>query len=254
MLGALGPGLNKKLARGGLTTNTRTFCITTPAPPPHCSATKCPEWTPQLKVRRWEERAYQYYEGGVEEVYAHCHGGNSDSDGDGEALAMGAVDDAVMRDLDVATNGFGGGPGALPQGEGAVTNAVGCSPNDASVGDEGGVRGRTQAQTSQTMCRRATLLLLLVCRWRRFFVRSLPPDVHVRSGKTPSGLLVEHFNLIPRTFLHQWPSLVALDGSSRPLSRRKTFSLELRFTTRCPMPSVRTKVYPRSRCSTAFRR
>ena len=97
----------------------------------------------------------------MEEVYAHCHGGNSDSDGDGEALAMGAVDDAVMRDLDVATNGFGGGPGALPQGEGAVTNAVGCSPNDASVGDEGGVRGRTQAQTSQTMCRRATLLLLL---------------------------------------------------------------------------------------------
>ncbi len=62
----------------------------------------------------WVERAYQCNKGGVEEVYAHCCGENGDGNGNGEALVTAAVDDAAMCEVDVATDVYGGGPGARP--------------------------------------------------------------------------------------------------------------------------------------------
>ena len=65
---------------------------------------------------RWEERAYRCHEGGVEEVYACCHGGNGGGKASALATEMAMVtaadDDAVTRDSDFTTDEFGQGPGA----------------------------------------------------------------------------------------------------------------------------------------------
>ena len=131
---------------------------------------------------RWEERAYRCHEGDVEEVYARCRGGNGGGKASASATEMAtataADDDAVTRDVDVATDGCGGGPGARPPNGGATTDAVGRIPDDASVDDDGRARGRTPAQASRT------------ARRRRPSSSSLPPDhrfVYL-TGDSPNSL------------------------------------------------------------------
>ena len=101
---------------------------------------------------RWEERAYRCHEGGMEEVYAHCHGGNGSGKASASAtemaMAMAADDDAVTRDSIFATDGLGRGPGARPLNGSTTTDAVGRMPDDASVDDDGRAWGRTPAQAS----------------------------------------------------------------------------------------------------------
>ncbi|KAL3806897.1 hypothetical protein ACHAXA_008704 [Cyclostephanos tholiformis] len=89
---------------------------------------------------RWEEKAYRCHEGGMEEVYARCHGGNGGGKASAlateMAMATAADDDAVTRDSDFATDGFGRGPGARPPNGSATTDAVGRMPDNAKDVEE----------------------------------------------------------------------------------------------------------------------
>ena len=89
---------------------------------------------------RWEERAFGCHEGDLEEVYAHCRGGEGDGDGDGEdqsdakggdgTASSSCGEEAIDDDVATDVNGGRGAPEPRPHvGDGTAGVATARRPS-----------------------------------------------------------------------------------------------------------------------------